>query len=402
MSLGKQKKAKSGTIRKDTSDTIKSPVVHNTRKVDPFVRLYLFVRSGGRCQFDGCNKYLLEHHVTLTEGNFAQIAHVVAFREDGPRGKGPRPKSINNIENLMLLCPGCHKLIDDHPDRFTRQTLEGYKKRHDQRILHVTGLGPEQKTSILILKSKIGGQTVTIPFDQVLEAITPRYPYSKDGLTIDLTQLPATDDSFIKAACATISEELRGFFASGGEFKKSGHISFFGLAPIPVLAFLGSQLSNKVPLDLFQRHRDKENWTWKENQTAILYGFRELQKGSDPLRVTLILSLSGSIPVTLLPAEIDAKFSIYEMTLASAVPNPTFLNTKADLEEFRNSYQLALGKILKNHPGIRSIDLFPAVPAPVAVLCGRELLPKVHPELRIYDNDKRKGGFVYQLTLNQI
>lgn len=375
-------------------------MVQITRKIDPFVRLYLFVRAGGRCQFDGCNKYLLAHHVTLTEGNFAQIAHVVAFREDGPRGKGHRPANINEIGNLMLLCPECHKLIDDQPESFTRQTMEGYKKRHDQRIQHVTGLGPEQKTSILILKSKIGDQTVTIPFDQILQAITPRYPYSKEGLTIDLTQLPATDDSFVSAACATIREELRGFFASGGEFKKSGHISLFGLAPIPVLAFLGSQLSNKVPLDLYQRHRDKENWAWKEGQASVVYDFRERQKGSDPLSVALMLSLSGLIPIERLPIEIDGKFSIYEIKLANIVPNPTFLNSKADLEEFRISYQLALGHILKNHPGIKSIEFFPAVPAPIAVLCGRELLSKVHPELRVYDNDKRHGGFLYQLTLN--
>jgi hypothetical protein len=402
MAPGKHKKIQNGTSRKSTVRTTKSPVVQITRKIDPFVRLYLFVRAGGRCQFDGCNKYLLEHHVTHSEGNFAQIAHVVAFREDGPRGKGDRPNSINDIGNLMLLCPECHKLIDDQPANFTRQTLEEYKKRHDQRIQHVTGLGPEQKTSILILKTKIGDHTVTIPFDQVLQAITPRYPYSKEGLTIDLTQLPASDDSFIAAACATIKEELRGFFASGGEFKKSGHISLFGLAPIPVLAFLGSQLSNKVPLDLYQRHRDEENWVWKKGQASIVYDFQERQRGSDPLKVALMLSLSGSITIERLPAEIDDKFSIYEMTLANVAPNPTFLNTKADLEEFRNSYQLSLGIILKNHPAITSINVFPAVPAPIAVLCGRELLPKVHPELRLYDNDKRKGGFIYQLTLNHI
>ncbi len=46
------------------------------------------------------------------------------------------------------------------------------------------------------------------------------------------------------------------------------------------------------------------------------------------------------------------------------------------------------------------LDLFPAVPAPVAVLCGRETLPKIHPALRVYDYDKTQGGFTYQLTVN--
>jgi len=391
-------KLKNANILTDGNSAVKSV----TRKIDEYVKLYLFVRAGGRCQFDGCNKYLLEHHVTLNEGNFAQVAHIVAFSEDGPRGKENRQSNINDVSNLMLLCPACHKLIDDQPDAYTRHTLEEYKKRHDQRIYHVTGLGPEQKTSILILKSKIGDQMVTVPFDQIIQAITPRYPYSKDGLTIDITQLPATDDSFIKAACATISQELMVFFSSGGEFQKSGHISLFALAPIPVLAFLGSKLSNKVPLDLYQRHRDKEDWSWKNNQTTAIYDIRKLQDGSDSENVALVLSLSGSISVDRLPENIKSVQSIYEITLSNITPNPTFLNSRTDLESFRNIYQTALGIILKSNPNAKCINLFPAVPAPIAVLCGRELLPKVHPEMHIYDYDKQKGGFNYQLSINKL
>ena len=126
-----------------------------------------------------------------------------------------------------------------------------------------------------------------------------------------------------------------------------------------------------------------------------------MRNGSNPARVALLLSLSGTIDPHRLPSTIDASFSVYELTLANAVPSPTFLNAKADLEKFRIAYQLALGRILKDHAGVTSIEMFPAVPAPVAVLCGRELLPKVHPEVRIYDNDKNTGGFTYQLTLNQ-
>ena len=48
---------------------------------------------------------------------------------------------------------------------------------------------------------------------------------------------------------------------------------------------------------------------------------------------------------------------------------------------------------------IPKIALFPAVPAPVAVLCGRERLPKVHPALHVYDYDKNAGGFTFQLEV---
>lgn len=377
-----------------------SPVVKLSRKIPELVRIILFVRAGGRCEFDGCNDYLIEHHVTLTEGNFAQFAHIVAFSEEGPRGKGRRPSDINNVSNLMLLCPRCHKLIDDNAEKFTRRTLEGYKKRHEERICHVTGLGPEQKTSILVIKSKIGSQTVSVPFDQILQAITPRYPYSKTGLTIDLTQLPSDGASFIGAACETIKAELQGFFSASGEVRQSHHVSLFGLAPIPVLIFLGSQLSNKVPLDLYQRHRNTEDWSWKSAGKPVRYSFRQLRRGKKDSRVALLLSLSGTINVRTLPSEIGKSVPVYELTLAGVTPNPTFLKIKRDLEEFRTQYQLAVATILRNHPGVRQVDLFPAVPGPIAVLCGRELLPKAYPPFRVYDNDKSKKGFVYQLTIN--
>ena len=101
-------KKKSGGV------TPESPVVRvQSRAIDPTRKLLLYVRAGGRCEFDGCNAYLFRHHVTQAEENFSQVAHIVAFKPDGPRGKiGLRPDDINDLENLMLLCPQCHKLID--------------------------------------------------------------------------------------------------------------------------------------------------------------------------------------------------------------------------------------------------------------------------------------------------
>src|SRR5687767_8213236 len=82
----------------------RSPVVA-VRDINAVVRLQLFVRAGGRCEFDGCNEYLLENALTLTRGNFAQAVDIVAFSVDGPRGKsGPRPANVNDVDNLMLLC----------------------------------------------------------------------------------------------------------------------------------------------------------------------------------------------------------------------------------------------------------------------------------------------------------
>jgi SMODS-associated and fused to various effectors sensor domain len=359
------------------------------------------VRAGGRCEFDGCNRYLIAHPLTLTEGNFAQVAHIVAFRPDGPRGKaGIRPRNIHNAGNLMLLCPQCHKLIDDHPDHYTKRTLIEYKKTHEKWIKRITSLGPDRKTSLIVVKSPIGKQTISVPFDHMLEAVAPRYPISREGLEIDLTNLLEEGEAVTEVVKQTIATRLARFFDPGGEWQQAGHVSLFALAPMPILIFLGTQLSNKVPLDLYQRHRDTENWTWKQSGKPVVYAFRTLQRGTDPNRVALLLALSGSGPSRHLPSEIDSSFSIYELFLSETVPNPTFLRTRADLENFRTAYQSILAEIARTQGKVKEIHLFPAVPAPIAVLCGRELLPKVHPALRVYDYQKSKGGFVYQLTVN--
>lgn len=60
---------------KTTPGATASPVVVVSRSIKDLTRLLLFVRAGGRCEFDGCNDYLLQHPLTLTPGNFAQMAH---------------------------------------------------------------------------------------------------------------------------------------------------------------------------------------------------------------------------------------------------------------------------------------------------------------------------------------
>ena len=382
-----------------TTKSIQSPVYTPGRRIPEWSRILLFTRAGGRCEFDGCPRYLLEHHVTFAEGNFAQFAHIVAFSVVGPRGFKQRPGDIHDLTNLMLLCPTCHKLIDDNPGRFSRATLEGYKKSHEDQIFHLAGLRPEMKTSVLVVKSKIGEQTVEIPFDHILEAISPRYPFTKKGLTIDLTQLSTKGGSFTSAACEAIRDQIHGFLSASGEVKDSKHISLFALAPIPVLMFLGSELSNKVPLDLFQRHRDTERWRWKNPGQAVQYAFKQIRKGTDAVKAALLLSLSGTVELARLPPEIDGTYSIYEVSPSNCAPDPTILKTRADLEAFRLTYQQAIATITRDHPGITDLSLLSAIPAPIAILCGRELLPRAHPAVRVYDYEKSKG-YYYELTIN--
>lgn len=181
--------------------------------------------------------------------------------------------------------------------------------------------------------------------------------------------------------------------APGGEYEKTPHLSIFGLAPIPLLIHLGARLSNKVPADFYQRHRDTERWEWKTDGEAVKFAASLRRSGRPGGPIVLVLGLSGSIPTDSLPAEFDADAWIYEIALENRTPDPTFLRLRAELDGFRLVYQAALGLIAEQHGIVPAISVIPAVPAPIAVLLGRERLPKVHPALRVYDRDRVSGTY---------
>ncbi len=384
-----------------TSAFSPSPVVQ-ARRIPPATKILLAVAAGGRCEFTGCNRYLFEHPITLKNGNFSEMAHIVAFSEEGPRGReGLRPGNIDAVDNLMLLCRVCHREIDGRPQDYPRAALAGYKTEHEKRIRRQAELGPDLKTTIVQLKALIAGQAVEIPSGEVYDAVSPRWPADKDGHVIDLTGIPVDNCDFMKISFQTIQREVERIYAHGMDAEKTRHISLFALGPIPLLMFLGRCLSNKIAVDFFQRHRDAGSpWKWRTSGPTAEYAVHNVRRGSDPTKVALVLSLSGPIHLSQLPSSIDKRFTVYGITLSRAKPHVDFLRRREDLERFRVKYRRFLALMMRNHPRISELHVFPAVPAPVAVACGYDLLPKVHPELLVYDNDKLKGGFTFRMRVN--
>ncbi len=390
-----------------TSRLDDSPVEKVVRtKVRRSVEVQLAVRAGGRCEFRGCNEYLYEHPLTREAGNFAEKAHIIAFKKRGPRGlDGPRPDDINCVNNLMLLCRPCHELIDDNPQRYPRSELEAHKREHEDRIRFVTGCGPEYRTKVIKFTAYIGEFAPEIGNGEVFAALRPRYPSSSTPTDIDLvTGLgKESDHLFFSMGLQRIENEVRQLYAHGSELRDVKHQSVFALGPMPLLVALGANLSNKVKTDIYQCHRDHDDrWAWRTDGAPVRYEARCLRRGTVDTCVALMLSLSGTLHVSELPAAIDDRFSVYEMTLNGKTPNRTYLRLRDDLEGFRTAYRNLLAELGRDHPSLTQLHLFPAAPAPVCVACGFDLLPKVDPSLIIYDNNKvNGGGFAEKLKVNR-
>jgi hypothetical protein len=376
-----------------------SPITPS-RHIPERTSLILYARSAGRCEFRGCNDELTGHHLTLDDGNFGQRGHIYAFSSAGPRASDAgRPDDPHALENLILLCTKCHKLVDDNPEEFPVAVLRSYKAAHEDRIRHVTSLDEASRTVVLQLKARIGGDPVEIPLADVTRAIAPRYPADRKGHVIDVSQLDDREPEFVGMAAKLISRELERLYAPGLAVDAVRHVSVFALAPMPLLVHMGFRLSNKVTADFFQRHRDTSDWVWKEAGARVSYAERVVRAGSDPTKVALVLSLSGKIDVTTLPVSSDGGFTVREMTLANREPGVDFLRRREDLEAFGVAYRECLAAITASQPQATEIHLFPAVPAPVALRCGYDVLKKAQPDLVVWDFDKAAGGFTKKLEV---
>ena len=376
-----------------------SSPIEEARSISDIVRTRLIASSAGRCEFRGCNRDLYQHPVTGTAGNYSQAAHIVAFKVAGPRGQGPRPADINAFENLMLLCGDCHHLIDTHQSDYSVETLKEHKREHEERIYALTALGPEQRTTVIQLRGTIGGQPVDIPGTDIEAALRPRYPARLPGVLVDLTSFQRESPSFFDLARDQVRRELRPALRAELEGKRVQHYSVLALAPIPVLVCLGRELGNKVNVDLFQRQRDPaRGWRWYEDGAIVDFELRTLRAGTTPNCVGLLLSISGRIELASLPSEVDDRFTLYELVPRGAEPSVDLLRRREDLLAFRTTYRAALASICSQHGLLQTLHLFPAVPAPIAVACGQEIMPKVHPSLRVFDNVK--GLFTEAITVN--
>jgi hypothetical protein len=159
---------------------------------------------------------------------------------------------------------------------------------------------------------------------------------------------------------------------------------------------VGAQLTDKVSADFFQKHQDTENWTWKTDGAPVTYEFERLRKGASGSPVALLLSLSERIDPKDLAAGLKETAALYELRLVGRAASRAFLRTRADLDNFRIAYIAALSRIAADHGIGEPIHLIPAIPAPVAVICGRARHPKAHGPLLVYDLDRDKGGYIFR------
>jgi hypothetical protein len=93
----------------------------------------LWGRAAGICTNPGCREDL----TVLIEGyrsfNVGEMAHVIAKSPEGPRGESGG--GSDEYDNLVLLCPTCHRKVDKAPEgMYPPESLHRWKIDHERTI----------------------------------------------------------------------------------------------------------------------------------------------------------------------------------------------------------------------------------------------------------------------------
>ena len=103
------------------------------------------------------------------------MAHIIGKKEDGPRGDDELPISQRDeYDNLILLCPNCHTTVDKNPHLYPKETIEKWKKEHEESIRYLF-VAPKFET-------REEARKYLFPFFVENKAIFDRYgPYSENA-----------------------------------------------------------------------------------------------------------------------------------------------------------------------------------------------------------------------------
>lgn len=349
----------------------------------------------------GCNQPLWKSPLTQENLRVGEMGHIYSFSPRGPRGhKGVRGDALNTLGNLILVCPACHRLIDQDKEgvRFSAAELNGFKLLHERRIELATSVSPDKKSHVLQYSANIGDHSSPISFGDTAGALFPlRYPAETAPIDLSTTNsaLQEKTETFWRSEqeqlVTKFADRVRDRLAVG----QVSHVSVFGLAPQPLLILMGTLLTDIVAADVYQLHREPRGWSWPANGKVVPLEVKKPRSSTGT--PALVLSLSATVRSDRIKAVLGPKVALWRVSIGK--PSNDFVRSPDQLVAFRQQVRALLNRIKAQHGQTTSLHIFPAAPVSIAVELGRIRMPKADMPWRIYDQVNARGGFVSAINI---
>lgn len=106
--------------------------------IKALVKRKLWASSGGFCSIPNCHADLFPFFESGKITNIEELAHIIGQKKKGPRGDNPLSLTERDeFENIFLLCPTCHTIIDKNPKLYPDDTLKQWKANHEKSIANI-------------------------------------------------------------------------------------------------------------------------------------------------------------------------------------------------------------------------------------------------------------------------
>lgn len=387
-----------GTLLGDGSNAVglEDRAAEVTRHILVSTQCMLWGKSAGRCEFAGCNKPLWKSSVTQESVNISQKAHIYSFSARGSRGNEGIPKDeLNDISNLMLVCHECHQKLDGpHGSiRYAATLLRIMKKEHEERVECVTGITDSKKSQILLYGANIGDHSSPLNYRDAVPALFPnRYPASDAPIELSTvnSSFSDRDPEFWRIEAENLRRKFEKRVRERLALGEVDHLSVFSLAPQPLLILLGTLLSDIVPSDVYQRHREPPTWKWPKNFATQEFELREpVTTSGTP---ALVLASSATVVEDRITSLLGRDASVWIVTLPA--PHNDAVKSREQLSRLRSLLRSVLDRIKAANSQSTVLHVFPAAAISAAVEFGRVRMPKADMPWLIYDQVNARGGFI--------
>jgi len=364
--------------------------------IPPKVKFQLWALSGGRCEIRGCNKLLSESAFASKRYNAGIFAHIVADSPDGPRGNSSSKDLADKIENIMFVCPNCHKLIDSEENLslYTVEELTKMKKEHEDRIKQVTGITEDLKCHSITYFPRVGSIPNIFDENVLKNAMLPEFTTNGEiiRLYMDNSYIKDNENVFWDLEKRNLEELYKESVLPLISKGKVSRLAVFALAPMPLLIRLGTLLTDKTSVSIYQKHRVPDTWKWL-NEDIGDFKYIVEEPNSNNSIVALNLSLSGTIDNSRIYSVLSDDVSVWKLTIEE--PSNDFVRNKEQVEMFNKIMRELFEVIKRKHGHNITLHVFPACPISLCIELGRVWMPKCDMNLSIYDENTSRNGFIH-------
>lgn len=323
-----------------------------------------------------------------------QMAHNVGASDTpgSPRGDSPLTEGERSAAaNLLLLCPDCHRTIDakDLRDLYTEEFLRKVKADHEERVAKATNFEVMRRTLVISTRAQVRGSGVHPTPREIAESMVSSnlQAHVRDGEVVQvvLDIQDSEDDSWVwNRARARMDSALERLAREVGQGSVD-HVSVFAIAPIPILAYLGSRLDDKLTVEVFERRRatTTQVWCWDDTTPEVKFEFTASAPDLLATDVLVVVSVSGTVDEERIPTDVSGSARI-DLRPVGVMPRLGLVDSRHTRDALQAAWLGVLGTMEASWPRAQRVHVLGAVPASLAVFIGQSRIRQVHPAFIVY------------------